>query len=96
MSKRALIVLLLGVNLLLLTTLIVASWHLPAAYAQGVPLGQSYLIVAAEMRDGVDALYIVDLSQRRLHVFVPNRDMNDRRMFYVGFRDMQRDFRGND
>ena len=96
MSKRALIVLLLGLNLLILATLILSSWSLPAAYGQAVPLGQNYLMVAAEIRDGVDALYIIDLPQRRLHVFVPSRDQNDRRLFHVGFRDLQRDFRPSD
>ncbi|MBN2563064.1 MAG: hypothetical protein JXQ75_19235 [Phycisphaerae bacterium] len=96
MTKRALIVLLVGVNLILLAALILASgWGLPAAYAQAVPLGQNYLIVAAEIRDGVDALYVIDLSQRRMHVFRPNRDQNDRRLLHVGFRDLQRDFRGS-
>lgn len=93
MSKRAYVVLLLGLNLLLLATLILTSWRLPAAYAQPVPLGQNYLMVAAEIRDGVDALYVIDLPQRRMHVFMPSRDQNDRRLFHVGFRDLQRDFR---
>jgi hypothetical protein len=96
MTKRAIIVLLVGVNLVLLATVLLANWRLPAAYAQAVPLGQNYLMVAAEIRDGVDALYIVDLPQRRMHVFIPNRDQNDRRLFYAGFRDLQRDFRGSE
>ncbi len=94
MNKRPFIVLLVGVNLILLTALILTTWRLPEAHAQAVPLGQNYLIVAGEVRDGVDALYIVDLSQRRMHVFMPTRDQNDRRLYHVGFRDLQRDFRG--
>lgn len=94
MSKHSLIVLLVGVNLLLLAIMILAGWSPPAAYGQTVPLGQNYLMVAAEIRDGVDALYLIDLSQRRMHVFTPNRDANDRRIIHVGFRDLQRDFRG--
>ncbi|MFH1416966.1 MAG: hypothetical protein ABII12_01580 [Planctomycetota bacterium] len=94
MTKRAVIVLLVGVNLVLLSTLILSSWQLPAAYAQAAPLGQNYLIVAGEIHDGVDALYVIDLAHRRMHVFVPNRDQNNRRVFNVGFRDLQRDFRG--
>ena len=94
MSKRAIIVLLVGVNLILLTTLILSSWTLPAAYSQAAPLGQNYVMVAGEIRDGQDALYILDLPRRRMHVFVPNRDQNNRRLFYEGSRDLQRDFRG--
>ena len=94
MTKRGLIVLLVGVNLVLLASLILMNWRPAAAYAQATPLGQNYLMVAAEIKDGVDALYVVDLTQRRMHAFVPSRDYNDRRLFYVGFRDLQRDFRG--
>lgn len=94
MSKRSLVVLLAGVNLVLLATLILRSWNPPAAYAQAVPLGANYLMVAAEIRDGTDALYVLDLSQRRLHVYVPNNDMVNRRLFHRGYRDLEQDFRG--
>lgn len=94
MTKRSFIILLAGFNFILLATLLLASWRLPAAYAQAAPLGQNYAMVAGEIRDGVDALYILDLPRRRMHVFVPNRDQNNRRLIYQGSRDLQRDFRG--
>lgn len=94
MTKRSVIVLLVGLNLILLATLVLTSWRLPAAYAQAAPLGQNYAMVAGEIRSGVDALYILDLPRRRMHVFVPNRDQNNRRLLYEGSRDFQRDFRG--
>jgi hypothetical protein len=94
MTKRAIIVLLVGVNLLLAATLILSAYRPSAAYAQAAPLGQNYLMVAGELRDGWDGLYIIDLAQRRMHVFVPNRDQNDRRLFHAGWRDLQKDFRG--
>lgn len=94
MSKRAIIVLLVGANLLLLSVLILQTWRLPAAHAQAMPLGHNYVMVAGEVRDSVDALYIVDMARRRLHVFVPNRDQRNRRLFHVAARDLQRDFRG--
>lgn len=94
MTKRAWIVLLVGVNLVLLATLVLAGWHLPAAYAQPTPLGQNYAMVSGQINDQSDALYVVDIPQRRLHSFIPNRDINNRRIFYVGYRDLQRDFRG--
>ena len=93
MTKRAIVVLLVGVNLILLGTLILASWRLPAAHAQGVPMASNYLMVAGEIRDGTDALYVVDLQQRRLHIFVPNNDMNNRRIVHRGFRSLEQDFR---
>lgn len=93
MTKRAIVVFLVGVNLILLATLILAGWRLPSAYAQGVPMASNYLMVAGEIRDGTDALYVVDLEQRRLHVFVPNNDQNNRRVVHRRFRDLEQDFR---
>ena len=61
MTKKSIIILLVGLNLVLLATLILTSWKLPAAYAQAAPLGQNYVMVAGEIRDGVDALYVIDL-----------------------------------
>lgn len=94
MTKHALITLLAGVNLLLAAALILVSTQPPPAHAQAAPLGQNFAMVAGEIRDGVDALYMIDLQQRRMHVFVPNRDQNNRRLFHSGYRDLQRDFRG--
>lgn len=94
MNRRSLVILLVGVNLTLLAALILTNGRLPVAYAQAAPLGQNYAIVAAEIRDGVDALYVLDMSTRRLHVFVPNRNLTDRRLLYAGWRDLRRDFRG--
>lgn len=94
MTKRALIVLLVGLNLTLAAVLILTSWEPPAAFAQAAPLGQNYALVAGEIRDGVDGIYVLDLPVRRLHVFIPNRDQNNRQLFHVGYRDLQRDFRG--
>ncbi len=94
MTKRAIITLLVGVNLLLLAALILVLRQPPLAHAQAAPLGQNFAMVAGEIRDGVDAVYLIDLPQRRLHVFVPNRDQSNRRLFHAGFSDLQRDFRG--
>lgn len=94
MTKRSVIVLLVGLNLLLLATLILFSYSPPAAMAQAAPLGQNYLMVAGQMQTGLDALYVIDLAHRRIHVFLPNRDQANRRIFYEGYRDLQKEFRG--
>jgi hypothetical protein len=94
LSKRSLIALLVAVNLLLLAGLVLSTYRLPAAYAQAAPLGQNYVMVAAQIRRGVDGLYILDLANRRMHIFVPNRDQVNRRLLYVGNRDVRREFRG--
>jgi len=93
MNKRTLTTLLVGLNLTMLAALILAAWRPPVAVAQPVPLASNYLMVAAEIRDGSDALYVFDLAKRRMHVFVPNVDQNNRRLVYEGFRDLERDFR---
>ena len=93
MNRRGIIILLAGANFLLLITLILASWRLPAAHAQGVPLGSSYLMVAGEIRNGSDALYVIDLANRRMHVLVPNLDRNARRLVHRDYRSLEQDFR---
>ena len=95
MSKRAIIILLAGLNLVLLASLFLTVYRPPAAYAQAVPAPQSLVMATAEIRDKENALYMLDLAARRMHVFITNRALNNRRMIYVGYRDLQRDFRGN-
>ena len=94
MSRHALIVLLVAVNLALLATLVLVTTAPPAAHAQGAPLGQNFAMVTAQFRNGVDGLYILDLTTRRLHLFIPTRDQMNRRAIYVGYRDLVKDFRG--
>jgi hypothetical protein len=94
MTKRAVIVLLVGLNLVLLAALILLNTSPPAAYAQAAPLGQNFAMVAGQIQRGVDGLYVLDLAQRRLHLFIPNRDQINRRALYVTYRDLQKDFRG--
>ena len=94
MNRHGLIVLLVGVNLLLLATLIILNASPPPALAQAAPLGQNYAMVASRIRQDMDGLYVLDLSQRRLHLFIPNRDQVNRRAIYMGYRDLQKDFRG--
>jgi hypothetical protein len=93
MTRRAIILLLVGINLLLLSTLVLLNTATPA-HAQVAPLGQNFAMVAGQIRRGVDGLYVLDLAQRRLHLFIPNRDQINRRAIYIGYRDLQKDFRG--
>ncbi len=93
MKKNFLLSLLVCVNMVLLTGLILASYSPPAANAQTVGLAGNYLMVAGEIRNGTDALYVVDLPKRRLHVFIPNHDLNNRRLIYRHYRDLEYDFR---
>lgn len=93
MNKHSLLVLLAGVNLLLLAAILLVAWDLPQAQAQPVGGGQNYLVCTGAISTGVDVLYVIDVTHRRLHAFVPNRDLANRRMFHAGVRDLAKDFR---
>ncbi len=94
MNKRGMVVLLVGVNLLLLASLIILNTGTTPAYGQAAPLGQNFAMVTGQVRRGMDGLYVLDLATRRLHLFLPNRDQINRRSLYIGYRDLQKDFRG--
>jgi hypothetical protein len=91
MSKQTWLSLLVCVNLLLLTGIVLASYSPPAALAQATGLAGNYLMVAGEIQNEYDALYIVDLRTRTLHAFY--FDKTNKRLKYSGYRDLERDFR---
>lgn len=91
MSKRAWITLLAGVNAVLLTTLVLTSWRLPEARAQAAPLASNYLMVAAEINNDHDALYILDLASRIMYVLEVDR--TSRQLVPLDVRDLKQDFR---
>lgn len=91
MNKRTLIVTLVGLNLALLGALILGSYSLPAAYAQRAGVASNFVAITARANTDYDALYMVDLGQRRLHCFVPNRDHSGN-VQYIGSRDLKQDF----
>jgi hypothetical protein len=92
MTKKALIVLLVGVNLLLGTTLVLLSGRPKTALAQAAPLAANYLMVSGVIQKDHDALYVIDLGNRELHVFEVDR--TTRRVTHRDRRDLLRDFRG--
>lgn len=93
MSKRAIVMLLIGINAVLATTLIVAGWELPRANAQAAPLASNYLMVAGEINDDHDALVVIDLSARMMHTF--DMDRGSKQLLHIDFRDLKQDFRGS-
>ena len=90
-SKRSLIVALIGLNLLFLAALVFTRYSPSAAYAQPIPTAGNYLSVTCEAVSNYDVLYVVDLTERALHAFVPSRKL-DGTIEYVGSRDLQKDF----
>jgi hypothetical protein len=91
-SKRMLIVMLAGVNLLLLAGLILSITRMPAAYAQDAGRPGDFVMATAEV-DGRDAdiLYLLDVPKHRLHAFL-TQGPQSRRLDYIGFRSLDRDF----
>jgi hypothetical protein len=92
MSKRSVLVLLVGLNLVLLGALILSVYSPPAAYAQAPGRSGDYLLVSGRVQAAYDAVYLFDLRNRLLHVFRagPGQPIN---VFPVDTRDLSRDFR---
>jgi hypothetical protein len=93
MNKKTALSLLVCLNLVVLTSILLCSYSVPAAYAQGTGLAGDYMVVAGEIRDQHDALYIIDVRNRLLHVLY--FDLGTRRLRYAASRDLERDFRHN-
>jgi len=93
MNKSMWLTLLVCVNLVLLTTVIIVGTTPKAAYAQGIGLADNYLMVAGEIADNHDALYVIDMRERTLHTFQFRRGSAD--LEYAGFRMLEQDFRNN-
>jgi len=91
--KRTLVAILVCVNLALLTAVCLAAYTLPSAIAQDTGLSGNYLVVAGEIQDEHDALYVLDRRERTLHAFY--WDMARRQLVYADWRDLDRDIRHN-
>lgn len=76
--KRLLIRALVCLNLLLLTALLLMSFDLPEAFAQGAGRGGKYAVVSAQYTGGTDALYILHTKNRVLTVLVPAQNQSGR------------------
>jgi len=96
MSRQALIVFLVGVNLLLLGGLILSSYSLPEAKAQSVSLRGEFILVSAQAERNNDTIYLLDLARRQLHAFraqVPRLAEQPMMVRWYHSRDLVRDFR---
>ncbi len=93
MNRNTWLAALLCVNLVLVTAIVFVGTTPRAAQAQGIGLADNYLLVAGEIQDGFDALYVIDTSQRTLHSFYFRRGTKD--IVWAGYRLLERDFRHN-
>ncbi|MGD2109969.1 MAG: hypothetical protein PVI86_11325 [Phycisphaerae bacterium] len=91
-ARRAIVVLLVGLNLLLLLALVVATQPGAAAYAQsGARAGDFVCVTAKAASQSYDVLYVLDVPGRKLYGFYP---ANRSRGTLVGSppRDLAKDF----
>ncbi|MBW7906148.1 MAG: hypothetical protein LC135_16715 [Phycisphaerae bacterium] len=93
MTKNACISMLICLNLALLAGIVLCTYSPPAAQAQATGLAGNYVMVAGEIRDQFDALYVIDMRVRVLHAFMYDR--GQKRMFLADSRDLERDMRSN-
>ncbi len=92
MSRHTIIVVLVGINLIFLAGIVLSVTSPSAAMAQRVGGAGNYMIVAAEVMDGNDAVYVFDLPERRLHAFTVKKGTPPR-IELRDTRDLSQDFR---
>ncbi len=91
LSKRSLLVAMVGLNLFLLAVLLIGSYSLPAANAQARGGSASFVCVTAHAPgQAYEVFYLADLSERKLHSFFPTAN---HRLTHTGFVDLEREFR---
>ncbi len=93
LSKRGIIVALVGLNLALAAGLILCSYSPPAAYAQGMGRPGDYLMATVQIRSDIDALVVIHAPRAAMHVFRPQEQRGHIALQWVMSRDLNRDFR---
>lgn len=93
MTKSTWLTVLICVNLILLTGVVLVGHTPRAAVAQTTGLAGNYLVVTGEIQDQFDAIYLINLRERTLHVFYFIKGSND--LQWAGYRSLDLDFRNN-
>lgn len=89
-TRRALIVLLAGINVILLVGLLAANIAPSAAFAQaGSPGGMACVTAKAAGRT-YDVVYLLDSAQHKLHAFYASNPQTKKHV-HAGFRDLAQD-----
>ena len=71
-TKRSLIAILVGLNLVLLAALLMGSYSLPAAIGQGTARAGNFVCVTAKAAgQSYDVLYLLDVRSRKLYGLYP-------------------------
>ena len=91
LSRKSLLVAMVGLNLFLLALLLIGSYSLPAAHAQAQGGSAKFVCVTAKAPgQGYEVFYLADLSERKLHAFFPTAN---HQLTHTGFVDLEREFR---
>jgi len=92
LSKRSLIVALVGLNLLLLVVLMIGSYSMPSAFAQVAGKAGGFAAVTAKAQgQAYDVLYVLDPKDRKLHALYPT-SVQGKQYVAVQPRDLAKDF----
>ena len=91
--KRSLIVALFGLNLLLLAGLVLSSYELPAAHAQGRGRPGDYLMATCQVHEDYEALAIVNIQQGGMFIWIPRESNKVMKLVPTGARNLSMDFR---
>ena len=91
-TKRTLLVVLVGLNLALVAALILSLDILPRAQANPGGRPGDFAACTVKVHEDYDGLYVVDQAKRKLHLFVPSTKM-DGTLTHLQTRDLDADFR---
>ena len=90
--KRSTLVALIGLNLLLFAGLLITSFELPQAHAQGRGRPGDYLIATCRTREELDALVVINGQRGGLFVWVPKETGGAVKLIPTGARNLYYDF----
>ena len=90
LTKRSLIVGLVGLNLFLAAALIFSLDLVPAAYAGRGGRAGDFAVCTVQVHEDFDVLYILDQQARLLHCFVPSTK-KDGKLTFVQTRNLEED-----
>ncbi|UCE61643.1 MAG: hypothetical protein JSU63_07820 [Phycisphaerales bacterium] len=91
-SKRSIIALLVGLNVLLLVLLVMGSYSMPAAFAGArAPDGDYICVTAKAQGQSYDVLYMLDTKADTLHALYPT-SVQSKQYATAAPRDLAADF----
>jgi hypothetical protein len=91
-NKKKTICLLAGLNLVLLLGLLLNSYSIPNAMAQGRGRSGDFSAVTCKVNQNLDVLYVLETTTGRLFGFLPNSSAPNQELKPSDWRDLKQDF----